>query len=377
MRIASFNVENLFERVRAMNFTSAGVADPMAAGREILDDFAKLNGLFAKPSYSSADKTKMIDLLTKLGLGKSDDAKYVILRKNHGELLKRKNGKITEITASGRTDWIGWVELEKEAVDEVATQNTARVLKTINADVVVVVEAENRVSLTRFNKQILKERVNGQPYDHIMLIDGNDERGIDVGLLARDAAARIESMVSHVDDTDGSGTIFSRDCAEYHLKLNSGKKLVVLANHLKSKGYGVAAASNARRKAQATRVRQIYQQLRAAGVDHIVIMGDFNDTPGSDPLSPLFNGSDLKDISEHPSFTNDGRPGTYANGTASNKIDYILLSPAVFSKVTGGAVERRGVWGGTAGTLFPHFPEVTKASEAASDHAAIWADLSL
>ena len=31
----------------------------------------------------------------------------------------------------------------------------------------------------------------------------------------------------------------------------------------------------------------------------------------------------------------------------------------------------------TNGTLFPHLPTITKASEAASDHAAIWAELNL
>jgi hypothetical protein len=101
------------------------------------------------------------------------------------------------------------------------------------------------------------------------------------------------------------------------------------------------------------------------------------DTPDSDPLSPLFNGTGLKDISEVAGFIDDGRPGTYRNGTASNKIDYILLSPALFAKATGGDIFRMGVWGGTNGTLFPHFPEITKESEAASDHAAIWAELDI
>ena len=47
-----------------------------------------------------------------------------------------------------------------------------------------------------------------------MLIDGNDDRGIDIGLLARDVS-QIQSIVSHVDDTDAAGLIYSRDCAEY------------------------------------------------------------------------------------------------------------------------------------------------------------------
>ena len=82
-------------------------------------------------------------------------------------------------------------------------------------------------------------------------------------------------------------------------------------------------------------------------------------------------------VSTHRKFTDDGRPGTYANGTKSTKIDYVLLSPALFSKVTGGAVFRKGVWGGKNGTLFPRYETMTNASQAASDHAAIYADIDI
>ena len=70
-----------------------------------------------------------------------------------------------------------------------------------------------------------------------------------------------------------------------------------------------------------------------------------------------------------------GRPGTFANGTKSNKIDYILLSPALFAKVKAGGIFRKGVWGGKNGTLWPIYPEIKSASQAASDHAAIWAEI--
>lgn len=381
MRIASFNVENLFERAAALNkdqwIKQAG-NDPsrFAAGRETLELYAKLNSLLAKPTYSASDKQEILAYLKDLGLERSDENKLVILRRNRGTLIKRPKTGPVEVVASGRDDWIGWLELKKEAVDEVATQNTARVLRTLDPDICVVVEAENRTSLCRFSEQVL-QNIGGAPYDHIMLVDGNDERGIDVGLLTRPSAV-IESMRSHVDDREGTERVFSRDCPEFHLRLTSGERLVVLANHLKSKGYGAPAQSNAKREAQARRVRAIYEGLRQEGFDNVVVAGDFNDTPDSATLAPLLaGGSDLKDISTHPSFDDGGRPGTYANGTKGNKIDYILLSPALFSRVTAGGIERRGVWGGKNGTLWPIFPELTKASQAASDHAAIWADLSI
>jgi len=35
------------------------------------------------------------------------------------------------------------------------------------------------------------------------------------------------------------------------------------------------------------------------------------------------------------------------------------------------------VWGGTTGKRFLRYPEITTEIEAASDHAAIWAELSI
>jgi endonuclease/exonuclease/phosphatase family metal-dependent hydrolase len=378
VRLASFNVENLFSRAKALNRDQwlDNVGDDPADwtdGRRALEYYGELNGLFRKSSYSAADKARMVVLLTALGLAASDESSFVILRKNRGTLLKRPQGGGIQIVADGRDDWIGWLELKKEAVNEVATQNTARVLDLLQADVTVVVEAEDRISLCRFNEQVLK-LVGGALFDQIMLIDGNDERGIDVGLMVR-GGVTIDFVRSHVDDRDGSTKVFSRDCAEFHLRAG-GSGLVVLANHLKSKGYGPPAQSNAKRKAQATRLRAIYDALRTQGIDRIAIAGDFNDTLTSAPLAPLVGaGSDLKDISAHATFNDGGRPGTYGTGAASNKIDHILLSPALWAKVTGGGIERRGVW--TASHKWTVLPELTKEAEAASDHAAIWVDLNL
>ena len=79
----------------------------------------------------------------------------------------------------------------------------------------------------------------------------------------------------------------------------------------------------------------IYDGYRAAGEEFIAVVGDLNDIPDSAPLEPLLaDGSDLRDVSLHPKYQNDGRPGTFGNGTKSGKFDYILLSPQLFDKVT-------------------------------------------
>jgi endonuclease/exonuclease/phosphatase family metal-dependent hydrolase len=379
MKIASYNVENLFMRAKAMNLPAR------TGGADVLKMQAEMNRILSKKKYSAADKRKIVGLMKKLGIEKKDDGgEFVILRQNRGHLVKRPKGGGLQVVADGRDDWIGWVELKTEPVNEVATRMTAKVIQTLGADIVGVVEAESRPSLVRFQDDVIRRILSrrGTPtigprlFDHIMLIDGNDDRGIDVAVMTR-AGYEIELIRSHVDDEDKGNRIFSRDCAEYHIKTPSNQRLVLLVNHFKSKGFGTPAASNRKRKLQAQRVKKIYEGLRKAGAKHVAVIGDLNDTPDSDPLSPLIKGTDLKDISEHPNFNDGGRPGTFGNGAAGNKIDYILLSPALFARATGGQTFRMGVWGGTKGTLFPHFPEITKAAEAASDHAAVIAEINL
>jgi endonuclease/exonuclease/phosphatase family metal-dependent hydrolase len=370
MRLAVYNVENLFDRPRAMNLGS------WSEGKAVLQDFASLSELLGELNYTAARKQRMADLMIRLGLEKDDDAPFVILRRNRGQLLRRPKTGGIEIVAEGRADWAGSLELQDEPVDEIAMRNTARVIHDLKADVLAVVEAESRPVLEQFNQQILKA-VGGQPFRHVMVIDGNDSRGIDVGLMTGKNHP-IGLMRSHVDDRDSKGNdIFSRDCPEYAVHLPNGDTLWVLVNHLKSKGYGGKEASDRKRKAQATRVKAIYEAKVAAGEELIAIVGDFNDTPDSDPLAPLLQHTDLKDAFEHPAFDNGGYLGTYGLCNAGNKIDYILMSPKLYQRVKAGGVMRQGMWPGVKPKRWETYDDLDDPKNAASDHAALWVDLNL
>jgi endonuclease/exonuclease/phosphatase family metal-dependent hydrolase len=370
MKLASFNVENLFQRARALNQAT------WSDGRDALKKHAALNGVLNKQKYTAADKAKIVTLMTELGIDKKDDGgQFVILRQNRGKLLKRPKSGVIEVVAEGRGDWVGWVDLKIEEVNELAIQNTARVMNDVDPDVLAVVEAESRPALLRFSEHVIPA-AGGRRFEHIMLIDGNDERGIDVGLMTREGY-EISLMRSHVDDRDATGIVFSRDCAEYHIRTPTGSEVVLLINHFKSKGFGSQAANDAKRKRQVARVKQIYEGLLADGIANVAVLGDFNDTPDSEPLGPLLKQTNLRDIFTHPAFDNGGREGTFGNCAASDKIDYILLSPSLFAATTSGGVFREGIWGGKSGTLFKHYPEITKAGEAASDHAAVWAEIGI
>jgi endonuclease/exonuclease/phosphatase family metal-dependent hydrolase len=129
---------------------------------------------------------------------------------------------------------------------------------------------------------------------------------------------------------------------------------------------------------QAERVRAIYNGLIAGGHELLAVVGDFNDTPSSASLAPLCGaGSPLKDVFELPGFKKGDHDGTFGDCPASEKIDYILLSPKLQTAFKKGGVFRMGVWGGKKGDMWPHYAQMKQQSDAASDHAAVWAELDL
>src|SRR6266516_2173468 len=139
------------------------------------------------------------------------------------------------------------------------SRRTAQVMHDVGADVLAVVEADDRPALIKF-EQILFKRIHAAPYAHVMLIDGNDDRGIDVALLTNDDYP-IMRIRSHVDDRDDRGVIFSRDCPEYTVGTPAGERIVFLVNHLKSKGYGKPGESSARRERQRTALPRFMRGL--------------------------------------------------------------------------------------------------------------------
>ena len=163
MRLAVYNVENLFDRPKAMNLGT------WKEGKPILQDFAALSQLLGEVNYTAARKKRMAELMIRLGLERDDDAPFVILRRNRGQLLRRPKTGGIEIVAEGRADWAGSLELQDEPVDEVAKRNTARGIHDQKTYIRPVVEAENRSALEPLNQPIHKDMC-GQPVRAVMRI---------------------------------------------------------------------------------------------------------------------------------------------------------------------------------------------------------------
>jgi len=361
MRIATYNVENLFSRARALN------GDDEAKNAIVLADVATLQKLIEQPAYSETDKELMLKILKK-HKALSESGPFFIQ-----ETRKRlvSNGKIV---AEGRGEWVGWIEWRRELIQAPAIENTGRIIDEVKADVLCLVEVESRPVLRRFNETALK----AAPYPHAMLIDGNDERGIDVGIMSR---WTILDMRSHVDDPDATTNrpVFSRDCAEFQIDVPASKKLWILCNHFKSRGYGSPADNDAKRKRQAERVAQILKRFDLAQ-QWVIVAGDFNELPGSDSLKPLLSHPGLRNAFEKlPAAADRWTHRDDAIPSKNNQIDYLLVSQALWPRLKTVEINRRGLWAKAKKTRekYPPLPTVTGDSNAGSDHAAVWADFDL
>ena len=130
----------MFERAKALNLPT------WEDGRSTLERYTRLNELLNKAAYTADDKTEIKQLLKELDLDQDDSkhSQFARLRQNRGRLVKRPKSGPIEIVANGRADWVGWVELKTEPVDELATRHTAMVMRDLDADVLGVIEAEGR-----------------------------------------------------------------------------------------------------------------------------------------------------------------------------------------------------------------------------------------
>lgn len=369
LRIATFNVENLFARARLFQYANHDIGDSVLAK---VDDLRKV---LVKQPYTPADKARITTLHNEL-------KDYIEIREDRGKLFKRKGVyTIVGVQAGGADDWDGAIEFKTANFSNTARRATAQVIKDAKADIICLVEVEGLPSLRAFDSHLLNNR-----YEYEMLIDANDPRGIDVGLLSKFPIGRI---ASHMYDKKGNRIIFSRDCLELEVLLPSGRSLFFLLNHFKSRGYDKDGTADTKRRRQAERVVEILADYDLKN-DCVVVAGDFNDSPESPALQPLLSVPDLHDVLALGFSAPSGgalSPSrwTYHYKKKFEQIDFLLVSRPLKTRFKKAAVVRQGIFGlntltASSGGKVPvetEYPELTRRRDAASDHGAVWAEFTL
>ena len=120
-----------------------------------------------------------------------------------------------------------------------------------------------------------------------------------------------------------------------------GEPVTVFALHLKSK-LGNQITSDGERLAQARMVRRLVRPVLEKGRPNVVVMGDFNDVPGSPALREIRGLNDASwDLSNAAeSEYMNGEAWTYQYRGNKEQIDHVLLSKFLFDKVAAASVIR-------------------------------------
>jgi len=371
MKLATFNIQNLFHRDRS--------AVQKSYSKCVSDWVTELDTLIRKKECSHTATERMRELFFLLGFDKSYQTPYAVMRKRAGFLFLKGMDYSKELQSCELTDWNGWVALQTIPIGSIAIKNKARVIAEVDPDILLVQEIEDKASLSEFNMQLLPE-FNCKPFDQLFVIQGNDKTGKENAILTKNGY-QILSVKSHQYDKDPNGELlFQTDFLEYEIQTPAKNKLYLLAVNLQHESNNKDLA-DLRRKKQAQHVAEVYNLLRSEGKKDVVIMGTLNAPSYCHSLAPLLVDTDLKDITKHSRFNvdidegNDAayfRLGAYRMGVNIKQKDYLLLAPNLFSKATQGGLNRKAVWPEKK-PMWSTYSTMQNANEAASEHPVLWA----
>ena len=107
IRLATFNMENLFSPPVAMN------QDNEAESREAIEDHAAANSIVAKEVYEAGDKAKLLQLTEKYKWHYRDPPKSALvqLQNIRGQLFRDPQNGPVEVVAGGRNAWVRMVRV--------------------------------------------------------------------------------------------------------------------------------------------------------------------------------------------------------------------------------------------------------------------------
>ena len=141
-------------------------------------------------------------------------------------------------------------------------------------EVIGLAEIENAFVLRRLTQATVLRKLDYR----IVHFDSPDRRGIDVALLYR-GLKQLDSHPAHLFNAD-STIMTTRDILVATFTTQQGDTVAFLVNHHPSK-FGGAAASEARRNIAVERLKQLADSMQTLGIENIIAMGDFNDTPAN------------------------------------------------------------------------------------------------
>lgn len=311
-----------------------------------------LNNLFSRFNFQAEVGDDAPDLQVTVNYSFADPATYKV-RTFQGRVVRAKSGE--------------------------ERRTLAQRIREMNVDVLAVQEVEDITTLRLFATEDLAGM-----YRYTVLVEGNDPRLIDLGLLSKLPIGGITSWQHVVHPEEPGRPVFSRDLLEVEM-LNHARTrrlFTLYNNHLKSHyvpydedpDEGAYRANTRRRRQAETVARVVASRMRPSSP--YIVLGDMNDSPHSPYLAPLVHapGLGLVNALANPTETRPAKPDDPPPSNPSwthryrargeppryDLFDQIWLSPSLARRQTGAWIHRRRTHSGDG-----------------SDHDPAWVGLEL
>ena len=260
------------------------------------------------------------------------------------------------------------------------TQIIADRILTMDLDILAVQEVEDIDTLIAFNNNHLNSL-----YKHVTLVEGNDKRLIDLGVLSKFPFGGVTSWKHAVDPANPDLNVFGRDLlmVDIYDQARSETLFTIFNNHMKShfvppekdKAAGAKEADDLRLRQAKVMVEIVKNSIPPDR--NFIILGDLNDPPEAKSLRPLKNSAEIKIVNGLSSpvitpspqnFKTEKQAWSYRFKPTNLPAEYhlydqIWLSEALSAKQTGSYILRRT-------------KSITGKSDG-SDHDPVWVELDL
>lgn len=201
-------------------------------------------------------------------------------------------------------------------------KDVGAVIASIKPDIAVLQELEDETVLKDLNNTIAVTA--GAPYPYTAMMPTKDIR--EIGVLSN---VPIDKVVTHQAESfelwgvvGGASYKYTRDCLEVHVT-HGGREVVLLGVHLRSK---FAPDDPDKRLAEAQHTCDIAKGIAKASPNAaIVILGDFNDVPGSPPVQALVTCA--PGLSDAPMLLPKDQQWSYTYQGTKELIDHQMSNP--------------------------------------------------
>lgn len=261
--------------------------------------------------------------------------------------VKRFFDTVCDSNRCGPNDWEE--QLSEEGFNN-RVEKVAAAIEGLEADIVLVQEFEKEEVLGE-----VASALDGRYPVQVFGETGGDA-SVDVGLLARGnlVDSRGYRDERELQRADGRRTQFAREFLRADLDVD-GERVIVFTAHFVSK----ASDDPDRRLAEAKEAREILDEVAGQNDDALVVLGgDLNDTPGSEPMEALTGSGGLLRAGADRSID---ETFTYVWNWEPEVIDHLLLAPTSGGRYVDGSAhsvhdrEPAGLGGSDHGALVATF----------------------